>query len=465
MPNTFRAANFVSGEFIPPREGKYFDHLNPSTGLTSCEVPDSDLLDLVKAIQSANKASATWIKLTANERGEFLNKIADAVERDADLLSRVQARDIGTPVRYAKSISIPATIRRFRDAASTIESETNDRHPLGVVSVVTTWSDCFDTLAQRVAPALALGNVVIAKPSEYSPECAHHFARIMSEAGLPPGVFNLVQGRGAVVGEAIAQHPGLHHIAFCGSTETGQKFMSEAAEPLKRLHLAMGSKNPVLVFPGVDLKATAQIVARITAGCHPAQCLRGSRLFLQDGIFKEFLALLEDEFKSMKQGDPLDPETEIGPLISEHTRQLYRDAVSQALGEKGKSSGSAVITAAEGFFVNPALISDLTYCSTLQQTEVMGPLVTATSFKYQYDAVKYANVNPFGHTGFVFEADAEKARKVGAKLETGQTFLNLRNLPSYTFNTGLKASGLGQSVKVLGSFFSHPINVVDTYEY
>ncbi|HVK61088.1 MAG TPA: aldehyde dehydrogenase family protein [Bdellovibrionales bacterium] len=458
MSAIVKTHNFIGGEFVASLNGRWIDHINPSTGLKASEVPDSEILDLVRAIQAANKSLVNWQRMTGQERGALLEKIADLLLERRDELSVAQATDTGAPVSAVKEYSIPAAIERFRTAALATKQ---DFLPVGIASCVTGWSDPIDSLAMRVAPALAAGNAVIAKPSEYSPQSNELFARILHDAGLPPGVFNLVQGRGDSVGHAIAQHPGLHHIAFCGTTETGRLFMSEAAEPLKKLHLSMGSKNPVLVFQNVDLEATAKTVALITTGYHPAQCLRGSRLFIQETIFKDFLAVLQKELQSLKVGDATDPSTQVGPLVHQRYKDGFQAAVKQALGEKGKSQAESDLLGAAGWFVPPMLISDLTYCSTLQQTEVIGPLITATSFKYQHDAVKHANGNPFGHTAYVFESDIEKARKIGRKLEAGQVYLNPQKPPMTAHPQGLKASGLGHKTTALLEFFSFESSTIE----
>jgi acyl-CoA reductase-like NAD-dependent aldehyde dehydrogenase len=462
VPAPNRALNFINGEFVPSQDGKYFDHSDPSTGLKSCEVANSDVLDLVKAIQSSNKALTSWLKISVNERAEVLKKCGQIMTARATELAAIQALDTGCPVTSALQLSLPAAAARFTESAEFIlrSSASNIiNHPVGIAAVVTGWSDPFNALAERASSALSMGNAVIAKTSEYAPRVGAAFAEVLNEAGLPAGVFNLLQGRGVKIGQAIAQHPGLHFISFQGSTEVGKIFLAEATETLKSVHLAMGAKNPVVIFPGIDLAATAKLVAKISGGCHPAQCLRGSRVFIQESIFKEFLGLLQSELSELKVGPALDPKTEIGPLIHHEALRKFESAVAQARGEKGNlkspdASEDRSSLPPGGFFAAPALISDLTYCSTLQQTEVLGPLITATSFKYQLDALKYANTNPYGHTAYVFESDLDKARKFCRKIETGQVFVNPIDVTNPSHSRGLKYSGLGHSTERLRDFFS-----------
>jgi acyl-CoA reductase-like NAD-dependent aldehyde dehydrogenase len=463
-----KALCFINGEFVPSHDGRFFEHIDPSTGQLACEVANGGLLDVVRAIQSANKALPNWLRVEAEARALILEKAAELFSDRSDALARLQASDTGTPISLAKRLSIPAASERFKENARALRVQASGGaspvsfHPVGIAACVTTWSDPFDAMAIRVAAALASGNVVIAKPSEYAPSCGHAFAELLRDAGLPAGVFNLVQGRGAEAGHAIAQHPGLHHVAFCGSTEVGKLFQTEGAETLKKIHLSLGAKNPILVFPGDDLEQTAKAVVLHTMISHPSQCLRGSRVFIQESIFKDFLNLLAGEIRALKIGNACDPATQVGPLIDAQHVNRFRAAVHQALGERGKPAEAEKVLGPGGFFVEPTLISDLTYCSTLQQTEVLGPLITATSFKYQHDAIKHANTGPYGHTGYVFERDVEKARRVSQKLETGVTYINTMSLPFLPQIKGLKHSGLGHSISHLREFFSYENSIVET---
>ena len=466
-----RLKNHIGGESLDPVEGERFLVPDPTTGETASEVPDSGLMDVVKAIQGAHKAWPAWQRTESPARAELLEKIAALIESDLERLALKQAREEGLILREAReSVGRAAKVLRYysRELALTTETVTGEsgssftRHlmPIGVATVITPASDSFFLLASRVGAALAAGNVVIAKPSEHAPQTADSFAEITSRAGLPAGVFNLVQGRGAA-GEALIQHPGTHTISFNGSTEVGRQIQVAAAESLKRVHLSMGARNPVLVFGTVDIERAAKRVAELaTSG---PMCLRGSRLFVQESIYKPFLEAFKNQMESLKVGDPTDEATQVGPLPGAKYLESFSKAVMQATGENGKLLQGGAET--KGFFAKPTTVMDLTLCSTLQQEEVPGPFVTAYSFKYQHDAVKHANNCPFAQAAYVFEADAEKAQKIALKIEASRVYANAWEgrpwEPSLTWQ-GMKQSGQGADggLEILRHFSRTPTVIV-----
>ena len=463
--------NHIGGEALDPVEGERFLVPDPTTGEPAADVPDSGLMDVVKAIQGAHKAWPAWQRTEAPARAEFLEKIAGLIEADLESLARTQAREEGLILREAReSVSRAARILRFysRELTSTTETVTGEsgleltKHllPIGVATVITPASDSFFLLASRVGAALAAGNVVIAKPSEHAPQTADAFAQALAKAGLPAGVFNLVQGRGAA-GEALIQHPGTHTIAFVGSTEVGRQIQIAAAESLKRVHLSMGARNPVLVFGSVDIERAAKRVSELaTSG---PMCLRGSRLFVQDSIYKPFLETFKTQMDNLKAGDPTVETTQVGPLPGARYLESFSTAVTQATGENGRLLQGGSET--KGFFAKPTTLVDLTLCSTLQQEEVPGPFVTAYSFKYQHDAVKHANNCPFAQAAYVFEGDQEKAKKIALKIEASRVYANAWESrpwePSLTWQ-GMKQSGQGADggLEILRHFSRTPSVIV-----
>lgn len=472
-----KLGNFIGGGFAAPTTGAWFSHFNPSTGQAEVEVPDSGVLDVVHALQAANKAFVDWQKVDAAARGRLLWAIAERFEKDAEELARVQSRDQGTPLVFARTESLPRVIEIFRHQARLLgtvsDSSTTTaqavflahRLPIGVVGVITTWSDPFVSLAARVAPALAAGNVVIAKPSELAPESAEAFAATLAQAGLPPGVFNLVQGRGAEVGAAVVAHPGISTLAFTGRTETGRSVWRDSAEFLKRVQLSLGARNPVLIFADGGWEKAVPSIVSVCVSFPGAVCLRGSRLFVQESIYEKFLELFRVQIERVTVGDPLGEETRLGPLVSAGERDRFIEAVRQAIGEKGKLlvGGDDPVEGLDdrlsrGFFVRPTVIHDLTLCSTLQQQEVIGPFVTVSPFKYQHEAIKQANNSPFGQAAYLFQNDAGKAMRVAQKLEAGRVFINAgRALCDERMGFGgLKTSGLGREGGDASlEFFSH----------
>lgn len=401
---------------------------------------DNGLMDVVRAVQAANKALPAYQRLTVEERGRILETWAQLISARAQNLAEAVRDDLGTPLETTLASSIPEAIALI-EAQVRLLHEPDDgvfRHPHGLVGVITPASNPVVCLASRVAPALAQGNAALVKPSALTPKTADLLVELATEAGLPPGLFALLKGRGADVGESLLRHPGISTISFMGSTDTGRVVAQIAAESFKRVHLSLGAKNPVIWFAGTDLADTAPKVARLCAGVHPSLNLKGSRLFIQETIFKEALELLRAEFAKLGQVPmPLKPEQ----------RAIYDSSVALAKKENGKPLDAGNVT----------LFSDLTNCSTLQQDEIAGPLVLAGSFKYQHEALKHANVSPYGRVGYVFVNDSEKAEQVARRLEVGTVFLNtddpkfdpLEEIPL------LKSSGSGpEGGRSLAKFFS-----------
>ena len=448
--------NFIGGELVPARSALVLSHVDPQTGQENANLPDSDLMDLVSAIQAANKAAPNWLKSTAAERILILRNLAKLIEERVDLISKAQLDDIGTPIEIVKSSSVPRAAKVVRHHASTIESLPH-LLPHGRVAVITPHVDPFFMMASRVSAALASGNVVILKPSEFAPFTAHVFAEILRDAGLPSGVFNLVQGRGPVIGQAIVQHPGLSTIAFVGKTDTGREIAKSSSESLKRLHLALGARNPVLVFAGVDIEITAKRVAEIALSEHPMTCLRGSRLFVQESIYKEFLAALKCYVEAQNSNVS---------LAHENLKRQFHQGFDQAVRENGKVLfGDSGLSPSPSSNVRPAAIFDLSLCSTLQQDDIEGPLVTIASFKYQHDAIKQANNSPYGQIAYVFEADPEKALRIAQKIEAGRVAIQPTSIEPIAsdFETpfgGLKLSSLSrENGAELIKFFSHQVAI------
>lgn len=478
-------SNFIAGKFSQALDSKTLSHIDPSTGQVAATLPDSDVLDVVQAIQAAHKAYPAWSKESAQVRAKILMSIAEKITEMSEKFCISQARDIGTPVSSTKTHSIDRAAEEFRFHArlmldlsepSVLREKSfhfQNRQSIGVVAVITPASDPLVNLSSRVAAALAAGNVVIAKPSRSTPETAELFALALHEAGLPPGVFALLQGRGVQAGEILCTHPGVSTIAFVGSTEVGKTIQGSANELMKRTHLALGSRNPVLLFAGTDLQKTIPQIVEACLGSHPSLSTRGSRLFIQESIYKEALELLKKNIENLKCGSPLDPSTALGPLASEKHFKAYAETVAFAAKQNGKLllSGAGQPTdlpneMRNGFFVNPMLISDLTNCSTLQQEEIIGPFLNATSFKYQHDALKHANTSPYGGSAYIFETNGAKAKRVALLIETGNVYIN-SGVPIVDLiveREPLKASGNGRTGGLaLFNFFSRRIAISENF--
>ncbi len=422
--------NFINGEFVPSVSGKTIPKVDPSTSQVARQVPDSSLLDLVKAVQSGNKALIGWSKSSIEDRAIILEKFAFLIRQNAQMFGLAAARDLGTPVSQTLSFSVEEAAQHFEAHAKMLRApgpllQRQTVQPVGLVAIISPASDPLVCLSSRLAPALAGGNAVIAKPSRHTPETTELLAKLSLEAGLPAGVFGIVQGRGDVIGELIVQHPGVSTLAFMGSTRIGRRIQSLAADELKRVHLSLSSKNPVIVFAGVELVSTMSSVAAICAGLFPARSMQGSRLFIHESIYKPALEMLKAHFESVRVGSPFEIETQMGPLPTQELVGKFHEAVALARFENGRVITQTPPDASNNNFVRPVLVADLTNCSTLQQDEIIGPLVLASSFKYQHEVLKHINNSPYGRAAFIFEPEMEKAERVAGKTEVGSIFINL----------------------------------------
>jgi aminomuconate-semialdehyde/2-hydroxymuconate-6-semialdehyde dehydrogenase len=467
--------NFVGGEFKAPLEESWREVREPATGEIITKAPESDLMDLVTAIQASNKAWTNWQKTTPSERSKLLRSLAEKMRaREADL-TKAQAQETGEPVKFTRqSVSRAIAQVEFHAEASLQATEpglfaaeftaATNRQPLGVVALILPWTDPLGALVSRLAPALASGNVVIAKPSSMTPLTLSLFSEVVAASGLPNGVFNCLHGSGSNIGQALIQHPGISTIALIGSTETGRVIQREASELLKKTHLALSGRNSVLVFQDFDFnKQMSRLIKSCLLAAQPS-CLRGSRVFVQESIYDKFLEVLTTEVGKLKIGDPLDEQTDLGPLVSAKKKERFEASVTKALGEKGKALLGGVgqpenldARLVNGNFVRPTAVFDLTNCSTLQQEEIEGPFLTISSFKYQHDALKHANTSPLGLAAYIYEPQGAKAMRVAQKTEASRVFVNSNGAifdPRLSFGA-MKQSGVGRSGALeLERFFS-----------
>lgn len=469
--------NFIGGDFAAASDGKWRELLNPATGLISRKAADSDHIDIVLAVQAGNKALPAWAKLETEGRIEFLTKFLEALQVKREDIAKAQSEETGMPIASSR-LNVARGLEAFAAGLKMVSLKTENgvnsehaqfmtyQHPIGLVAIIASWSDVAFFLLSRLATALLSGNAVIVKPSSYTPETAVLIAEACREAGLPAGVFNVVQGRGTEIGELLVEHPGVHAISFSGRTETGKEIQRKAAEFLKRTQLSLSGCNSALVFAENDLEKTAPKVARL---CFSQNLpLKASRLFIQESVYERFRELLKSEISKLEAGDPLAEKTHMGPLIDARAVSRHEAWIDQALSEKGKllfgGKGTPAGLSSEfqsGFFIQPTAVYDLTLCSTLQQEEPSGPTCLISSFKYQHDAVKYANTSPFGLAAYLFHSNAAKVSRIARKIEAGRVFINPSEQlwdPRLQRYGGLKNSGIGQE-GVLDSlrFFSKEV--------
>jgi aminomuconate-semialdehyde/2-hydroxymuconate-6-semialdehyde dehydrogenase len=451
-------ANFIDGEFVAPVSGEYFDDIHPATGNVLAQVPDSDARDVSNAIAAAKRAFPTWSTKRAEERSRILLKLADLIERDLDELARIESDDNGKPVSLARRMDIPRAVANFRFFATAIlhhatEAHVTDqvalnytlRQPIGVAGLISPWNLPLYLLSWKIAPAIASGNTCVAKPSELTPLTASRLCELSLEAGLPPGVMNIVHGYGAKAGAAICEHPDVPLISFTGGTVTGARVAAAAAPMFKKLSLELGGKNPNLIFADADLDEAIATSIQSSFANQGEICLCGSRIFVERSIYDTFVERFVEATRKLRIGDPTDASTDVGALNSEAHLQKVAGYLALA-----KEEGGTIVTGGNrldrpGFFLEPAVITGLGIECRVLQEEIFGPVVTITPFDDDADAIRCANSTKYGLSATVWTRDLKRAHRVAAALHAGTVWINcwlLRDL-RVPFG-GMKESGVGR---------------------
>lgn len=456
--------NFVNGEWKSAADGETLDKINPMNGELQYKIPDSKAVDVVLAVQAATKAFPAWSALTAQDRARYLNRIADRIEECLEEFAKAETEDVGKPLELSKTLDIPRAVSNFRFFASRLlhheEMSTEHdgkflnytmRQPVGVAALISPWNLPLYLLTWKIAPALAMGNTVVCKPSELTPQTAYLLSQVMHEVELPKGVCNIVFGTGPNAGQALVEHPGVPLISFTGGTATGEKISKAAAPFFKKLSLELGGKNSAIILKDADLKRAVLGTVRSSFLNQGEICLCTSRILVQEEIYEQFMSEFTREVNELKVGDPMVNGTFMGPIISKAQFEKVQKALNQALDEKGKLVAGAEgdvelrLQFKGGFFMRPKVIADLTNCSDIHQTEIFGPVVTVQTFKYPADAVKLANTTPYGLCATIWTQDISKAHKLSQNLQVGTVWVNtwLQRDLRMPFG-GQKASGLGR---------------------
>ena len=449
----------IGGTEVAPASGEYLDNIDPATSEVLCKVPRGSKADVDAAVAAASKAQKAWAATPLAKRCAILAKAADIIERDAERLVKLESGDTGKPVKLASSLDIPRAARNFRFYSEYLltrkEPEFEDgawihktmRNPVGVIGLVTPWNLPLYLLTWKVAPALGLGNAVVAKPSEMTPRTADALADILDEAGLPAGLYNVVHGLGPEAGEPLVSHPHIDAVSFTGGTATGKRVALAAAG--KKLSLELGGKNPAVVFADCDLDAAVAGTVRGGFTNGGQICLCTSRILVEESIFPEFQKKFVAAVKNLKVGDPRDATTDVGPLVSQAHREKVEGYLALARkegkilcgGERPKLHGGF----AKGSFLTPAVVVDVRQDSRCVQEEVFGPVVTLQPFSSEDEALALANDVPYGLSSSVWTKDLTKASRVAARIESGLVWINswlVRDL-RVPFG-GVKASGIGR---------------------
>jgi len=476
--------NLIDGEHRAAAAGVTFDAWEPAVGRVYAQAPESGAGDVDSAVGAAKRAFPGWRSLPAADRSLWLNRLADLVQRDADALAEAESRDTGKPLSLARTLDVPraiANLRFFAGAATQFASEAHAmeagainytlRQPHGVVACISPWNLPLYLLTWKIAPALAAGNCVVAKPSEVTPLTASLFAGLCIEAGLPAGVLNILHGHGAGVGQAIVSHPGVRAISFTGGTVTGRHIAAAAAPHFKKLSLELGGKNPTLVFADADFDAALAGTVRAAFANQGEICLCGSRVLVEKSIYATFCDALVERVKALRVGDPLEPETEQGALVSAAHLDKVLGAVAAARadggrvlcgGERARVEGERC---REGWFMQPTVIDGLSAGSRANQEEIFGPVATLLPFETEAEAIEIANCTAYGLAASLWSRDVQRCHRVAAELESGLVWVNtwmLRDLR--TPMGGVKHSGQGREGGFEAMrFFTEPRNVCVKY--
>ncbi len=483
MPTDKYIKNYIDGALVPPGSGDYLDNYNPSIGKVYSYIPDSDADDVQRAYEAAERAFPEWSKAGLRKRFRILSRLADIIEQNLEEFAHAESIDSGKPITMSRSVDIPRAHQNFRFFATAIMHFSSESHhmegeainftlrqPIGVVGCISPWNLPLYLFSWKIAPALATGNCVVAKPSEMTPMTAHLLAKACIEAGLPPGVLNIVHGLGPKAGQAIIDHPKIKAISFTGGTATGRKIAEKAAPMFKKLSLELGGKNPNIIFADCDFDQMMIGTLRSSFSNSGQICLCGSRIYIERPIYEKFKQELVKRTQFLKVGDPFSSVTDLGALVSKSHMEKVMSYLALAEVEGGSilCGGEPVAMKGEfedGYFLRPAVVEGLAYDCRTNQEEIFGPVVTIAPFDTEEEVLKYANSVEYGLSATVWTQDISKANRMAEKLDSGVVWINcwlLRDLR--TPFGGMKNSGVGREggLEAL-RFFTEAKNVCIKY--
>ena len=475
--------NFINGEYLFPEADRWIDNYNPAIGEVYGQIPNSSKEDVEKAVEAASVAFPKWSNTTIETRSQILSKIAQLIQDRLPELAAAESKDNGKPLKLAKSIDIPraaANFQFFANAISQFSSESHEsiglnainftlRHPIGIVGCISPWNLPLYLFTWKIAPAIAAGNCVVAKPSEVTPMSAYLLGEICNEAGLPRGVLNIVHGLGTTTGQAIIEHPDIKAISFTGGTTTGAHIARVAAPMFKKLSLELGGKNPNIIFEDCDYEEMLETTVRSSFANQGQICLCGSRIFVEATIYEKFKVDFIQKVKQLKVGHPLDGNTNIGALVSKSHLQKVESYIKIAEDEGGKVLCGGLEVTVEGFengyYLQPTVIEVQNNSCRINQEEVFGPVVTIMPFTTEKEALRLANDVKYGLSATLWTNNLNRTMQFSQKLQTGIVWVNtwmLRDLR--TPFGGAKESGVGREggFEAL-RFFTEPKNICIKY--
>ena len=468
--------NFVDGAF--QNTPQILENVTPGTGQVCGTIPRSGAAEVDQAMAAAKRAFPSWSKTPVAERAACLERLADAVRDHADMLAKEEARDNGKPLSLAAHVDIPRAEKNLRFYASGIQHYASESHamegeainytlrkPLGVVACISPWNLPLYLFTWKVAPALAAGNCVVAKPSELTPVTAYLLSTWVKEAGFPDGVFNVLHGLGPEVGEAMVTHPDIAAVSFTGGTTTGARIAGHVAPKFKKMSLELGGKNPAIIFEDADFEDALRTTLRSSFANQGQICLCGSRILIQRPIYDKFKEALVAKASKMVAGDPLDPSTKLGAVVSEAHMEKILSYITLAMEEGGQVLCGGHRLHPEGveggFYVAPTVIEGLGPACRTNQEEIFGPVVTLQPFDTEEEALELANDTAYGLAATLWTTDLKRAHRVAAGIDSGIVWVNtwlLRDLR--TPFGGVKASGLGREGGFDAlEFFTEPQNI------
>jgi len=475
--------NFINGVYTAPILGEYIDNYEPATGKVYSQIPNSTLDDLELAVLAAEKAFPVWSKYTIEQRGDILVKIAEGIEKRMEEFVKAESRDNGKPETLAAHVDIPRSVSNFKFFGTGIQHFASESHymvgeginfttrkPIGIVGCISPWNLPLYLFSWKIAPALAAGNCVIAKPSEITPYTAYLLGEVIKESGMPAGVLNILHGTGASIGSEIVEHLKIKAISFTGGTTTGANIAKVAGPMFKKMSLELGGKNPTIVFDDCDFEKTVSGTVRASFANQGQICLCGSRIFVQRSVYDKYKEAFVEKVKKLRVLPPSDPSANMGALVSKPHLEKVKSYI-----ELAKEEGGIVLTGGEevkmpspyenGYYLAPTVIENLAYNCRTNLEEIFGPVVTLTPFDTEEEVLKMANSTQYGLSATIWTSNLERAHRVADEVEAGIVWINswlVRDLR--TPFGGVKQSGVGREGgwEAL-RFFTEPKNIFIKY--